>query len=251
MERDRAVSYYIKVAETLKARIRDGQYQPNDLIPSAKKLEEEFKVSNITIRKALDLLTRDGYVIPMRGVGTRVTKTGDDLVSIEVTGTFRDWVDSAMGRDLRLTVHVLETSITSCPKRVSKILSLEPDESIWRMKRVRKLRGVPMSYFINYGRSEVFSDKITKEEVERRSFVDLFQERCQIRLSKMVQRVEATVADIDLSEVLAINFGDPLFFVENIYYSTDGQPVEVTHMYCRGDKYVYDVTIQLNEQPGI
>ena len=108
-----------------------------------------------------------------------------------------------------------------------------------------------MSYFINYGRSEVFSDKITKEEVERRSFVDLFQERCQIRLSKMVQRVEATVADIDLSEVLDINFGDPLFFVENIYYSTDGQPVEVTHMYCRGDKYVYDVTIQLNEQPGI
>ena len=55
MERDRAVSYYIKVAETLKARIRDGQYQPNALIPSAKKLEEEFNVSNITIRKAMDL----------------------------------------------------------------------------------------------------------------------------------------------------------------------------------------------------
>ena len=75
----------------------------------------------------------------------------------------------------------------------------------------------------------------TKEEVERRSFVDLFQDRGQIRLSKMVQRVEATVADNDLSEVLTINLGDPLFFVENIYYSTEGQPVEVTHMYYRGD----------------
>ena len=251
MERDRAVSYYIKVAETLKARIRDGQYQRNDLIPSAKKLEEEFKVSNITIRKALDLLTRDGYVIPMRGVGTRVAKTGDDVVSIEITGSFRDWVDSAVGRKLHITADVLEMAITSCPKRVSKILSLGHDESIWRMKRVRKLRGVPISYIINYGRPEVFSDKIKKEEVERRSFVDLFQERCQIRLAKMVQRVEATVADIDLSEVLAINFGDPLFFVENIYYSTDGNPVEVTHMYYRGDKYVYDATIQLNELSGI
>jgi GntR family transcriptional regulator len=246
MERDRAISYYVKVAETLKARIRDGQYQHNDLIPSAKKLEEEFKVSNITIRKAMDLLTRDGYVIPMRGVGTRVAKTEDDMVSIEITGNFRDWVDSALGRNLQLTVDVLEIAITSCPKRVSQILTLGQDESIWRMKRVRSLRGVPMSYFINYGRSEVFRDKITKEEVERRSFVDLFQDRCQIRLSKMVQRVEATVADIDLSEVLAINFGDPLFFVENIYYSTEGQPVEVTHMYYRGDKYVYDVTIELN-----
>jgi len=250
MERDRAVSYYIKVAETLKARISDGQYQPNDLIPSAKKLEEEFKVSNITIRKAMDLLTRDGYVIPMRGVGTRVTKTGDDAMSIEITGNFRDWVDSAMGRDLGLTVDVLEIAITSCPKRVSQILTLGPDENIWRMKRVRRLRNVPLSYFINYGRPEVFNGKITKEEVEKRSFVDLFQERCQIRLLKMKQRVVSTVADMDLSVVLDINFGDPLFFVENIYYSTDG-PAEVTHMYYRGDKYVYDATIQLNEQSGI
>ena len=251
MERDRAVSYYIKVAETLKARIRDGQYQPNDLIPSARKLEEEFKVSNITIRKALDLLTREGFVMPMRGVGTRVVKIEDDVVSIEITGSFRDWVDSALGRDLKITVHVLEMTVTSCPKRVSQKLSLGPKENIWRMKRVRKLRGEPMSYFINYGRPEVFNGKITEEEVKKRSFVDLFQERCQIHLSKVEQRVEATVADMDLSGVLAINFGDPLFFVENVYYSTDGNPVEVTHMYFRGDKYVYDVTIQLNEQPCI
>ena len=246
MERDRAISYYVKVAETLKARIRDGQYQPKDLIPSAKKLEEEFKVSNITIRKALDLLTREGFVIPMRGVGTRVAKMEDDVVSIEITGSFRDWVDSTLGRDLQLSVDVLEIAITSCPKRVSQILTLGLDENIWRMKRVRRLRGVPMSYIINYGRPEVFSDKITIEEVRRSSFVDLFQERCQISLSKMEQRVKATVADMDLSGILAINFGDPLFFVENVYYSTDGNPVEVTHMYYRGDKYVYDATIQLN-----
>lgn len=250
MERDRAVSYYIKVAETLKARIRDGQYQPNDLIPSAKKLEEEFKVSNITIRKAIDVLAREGFVTPMRGVGTRVTKTVDDVVSIEITGSFRDWVDSAIGRDLQLKVKVMEITITSCPKRVSEILTIGPGENIWRMKRVRKLRGVPLSFIINYGRSELFDGKITKLEVEKRSFVDLFQERCQIRLLKMKQRVVSTVADMDLSTVLDINFGDPLFFVENIYYSTDG-PAEVTHMYYRGDKYVYDATIQLNEQPGI
>ena len=247
MERDRAVSYYIKVAETLKARIRDGQYQPNDLIPSAKKLEEEFKVSNITIRKALDLMTQDGYVMPMRGVGTRVVKIEDDVVSIEITGSFRDWVDSAIGRNLQLTVDVLEITITSCPKRVSQILTLGPDENIWRMKRVRRLRGVPMSYFINYGRPELFSDKITIDEVTKSSFVDLFQARCKISLSKMEQRVKATVADMDLSGVLAINFGDPLFFVENVYYSADGNPVEVTHMYYRGDKYVYDAKIKLNK----
>ena len=247
MERDRAISYYVKVAETLKARIRDGQYQPNNLIPSTKKLEAEFNVSNITIRKAIDVLTREGFVVPMRGVGTRVAKTEDEVLSIEITGSFRDWIDSALGRDLQLTVDVLEITITSCPKRVSQILTLGPDENIWRMKRVRRLRGVPMSYYINYGRPELFSDKITIEEVRKSLFVDLFQERCQISLSKMEQRVKATVADMDLSGLLAINFGDPLFFVENVYYSTDGNPVEVTHMYYRGDRYVYDATIQLNE----
>lgn len=108
------------------------------------------------------------------------------------------------------------------------------------------MRGVPMSYIINYGQKEVFGGKITKGEVGKRSFVDLFQKRCRIRLLKMKQRVEATVANMDLSDVLGINFGEPLFFVENTYYSEDG-PAEVTHMYFRGDKYVYDATIQLNE----
>jgi GntR family transcriptional regulator len=175
-----------------------------------------------------------------------VVKTEDEVLSIEITGSFRDWVDSTVGRDLQLTVDVLEITITACPKRVSQILTLGPDENIWRMKRVRRLRGVPMSYIINYGRPQVFSNKIIIEEVRKSSFVDLFQERCHISLSKMEQRVKAMVADMDLSGVLTINFGDPLFFVENVYYSTDGNPIEVTHMYYRGDKYVYDATIQLN-----
>jgi len=248
MKRDRATSYYLQVAETLKARIREGRYQPGELIPSAHRLEKKFGVSNITIRKALELLAREGIVVPMRGVGTRVAEIEDDLVSIEITGSFRDWVDSARGTKLGLEVEVLDIGIAACPLRVRQVLSLELDDRVWRMKRVRKLRGVPISYFINYGKVEVLSGKIIKADVEERSFVEVFQERCDMCLYRMEQRVEATIADMDLSDILHINFGDPLFFVENTYYSIDKQPVEVTHMYYRGDRYVYNATINLNEK---
>ncbi|MBW1713811.1 MAG: GntR family transcriptional regulator, partial [Deltaproteobacteria bacterium] len=62
MERGKYVPIYIQVAETIKGRIVANQYQPGDLIPSARELESEFGVSNITIRKALELLTQENHL---------------------------------------------------------------------------------------------------------------------------------------------------------------------------------------------
>jgi GntR family transcriptional regulator len=84
-------------------------------------------------------------------------------------------------------------------------------------------------------------------DFRRRSFIEVLQRRMGIRLSRMEQRVEATVADMDVSAILGVEFGAPLFFVENQYFAGEAPPVEVTHMYYRGDRYVYQTTIRLEE----
>jgi hypothetical protein len=57
------------------------------------------------------------------------------------------------------------------------------------------------------------------------------------------------IAEMDLANLLGIDYGTPLFFVENIYYSIQNQPVVVTHMYYRGDFYTYRASISLPEVP--
>jgi DNA-binding GntR family transcriptional regulator len=90
---------YRQVADTLRRRILNGEYRRGDSIPTAAELEKSFSVSNITVRKALAILSDEGWVAGQRGVGTIVTSSAPKRrVRIAVTGNFTDWVVSASGK---------------------------------------------------------------------------------------------------------------------------------------------------------
>ncbi len=237
MEGGLGVPLFIQIAETIKRRILEAEYPVGSFIPAAWELEKEFKASNITIRKALNRLVQEGYLVPKRGLGTQVAQRQDERVEISLTGDFRSWIHTASGRKHRMGVKILEQDIVVCPHRIRNILGLPENEKIWRMKRIRTIKGRPISYFVNFASPEL-AIKIRTDDILQRSFIEAFQESCGIKLSKMRQRVQAIIADIDLSRALEVDFGAPLFFVETTYFAQD-RPVEVTDMYFRADRYVY------------
>ncbi|MBU0462680.1 MAG: GntR family transcriptional regulator, partial [Proteobacteria bacterium] len=229
---------FIQVAETIKSRIINHEYSPGDSIPSAKDLEIEFNVSNITIRRSIEKLTRGGYLIPKRGMRALVAEQTNEIVEMEITGNFRTWINTALGRGLKVTAEIIDRQVLPCPEPIRKILSLDPGEKVERIKRVRKLRGIPISYFVNYGPSRLLT-QLSSQEIETHTFLDIFQKVCKIKLKSMEQKVQASSADMDLADILYVDFGFPLFFVQNVYYSDKGLPMAITNMHYRSDKYVY------------
>ena len=63
---------YYSIMETIKDSIINGVYPINSLLPTETEFEKIFNVSKITIRKAIDLLEKDGYVSKQSGKGTTV-----------------------------------------------------------------------------------------------------------------------------------------------------------------------------------
>ncbi len=63
---------YAGVLEALKKRILDGTYEVDALIPTEAELEEEFAVSKVTVRRAVEILVQEGYLEKKSGKGTRV-----------------------------------------------------------------------------------------------------------------------------------------------------------------------------------
>jgi DNA-binding GntR family transcriptional regulator len=247
----RSIPLFIQVAETIKSRIVNHEYMPGDSFPSAKELEKEFKVSNITIRRAIEQLTREGYLIPRRGMRAQVAEQTNQIVEIEITGDFRAWVDiingdfrawvdMATGRKFGITAEIIDRQVLAGPKPIREILALDPGEKVERIKRVRKLKKDPISYFVNYGPSRLFA-QLPSREIERRTFIEAFQDVCKLKLKSMDQRVQATNADMDLARILQVEFGFPLFLVQNIYFSEKEIPLAVTHIYYRSDRYVYTI----------
>jgi DNA-binding GntR family transcriptional regulator len=130
-----AIPSYERVAETLRDRVRAGSYLVGELIPPAVKLEKSFQVSNITIRKALGLLSEEGWIKSQRGKGTVVlSRPKSDVVDIRISGNFTDWLDSASARDHKIKQRVLGIDLLRCPPGIQQILDVNAGSDIWRMR---------------------------------------------------------------------------------------------------------------------
>lgn len=70
-----AVLKYEEIAESLRARIAAGEFDPGETIPSGRDLAEQWDVSRATAIKAVDVLRNDGVVVAKQGTGFVVTET--------------------------------------------------------------------------------------------------------------------------------------------------------------------------------
>ena len=66
------MSKYEEIADIIRTRISDGTYPVDSKLPTQSDLAEEFKVSRMTIKKAIEMLTIEGLVLSKQGNGTKV-----------------------------------------------------------------------------------------------------------------------------------------------------------------------------------
>ena len=238
---------FYQVSETIRRRIYLGIYSDGEFIPTEKELEAEFFVSNITIRKALEILAREGILRRTRGAGTMVQKIEKHPVSINITGNFRDWFDSASGNFPNMEVEVLDLGPRICPERIRKIFKIFKDEKLWRLERIRRFNSKTASYYLNYAPLKLF-EKFSIGTFRENSFLEILRTRCGVEVIQIEQTVNAIIADIELANVLGVDFGLPLFFAENIYKDKNYNPLAVTHIYYRSDYYTYKANINIAEE---
>src|SRR5260221_13750492 len=64
---------YHQIYMILRSRIRAGSFTPNALLPGEQEMALLFKVSRITVKRALNELAADGLISRHRGRGSIVT----------------------------------------------------------------------------------------------------------------------------------------------------------------------------------
>ena len=102
---------YIRIANDLRRRINGGVYQDGERLPPQHQLAKSYGVAFNTLRQALDLLERDGYVARKLGSGTYVhlpSKTKNRVLVVDDEEAIRqlfirsissnEWEVEAVGR---------------------------------------------------------------------------------------------------------------------------------------------------------
>ena len=236
LDHNSSVPFFIQIAETMKRRILSGLYNPGKQLFTGEELEREFQTSNITIRKAMEILKNDGFVERRRGLGTTVSKIDPAPLEFELGRSFKKLKKSI--DKLNTRVEVLEILITRSSEYVQNILSIEDDQEIWRMKRNRIYKGLPVS-FNTYYADPRFCSKILKKDAEKNDILYAIEQAVGKKIHNVKQTLKSIVADLDISSALKIPFGAPVFFNECTYHSASGDIILLSQNYFRGDMFVF------------
>lgn len=225
---------YHQVYVTLRAWVRDGTYPPGSQIPTEPELCEIFGVSRITVRKAIEDLAREGWLVRQQGRGTFVqlsaAREAASLDLNEVRGHVADLAASTEVRDL--VVRDVEPD-----EETRAALDLPPEARVQRAAHVRVLRGVPLGYITTFVPLDIAA-RVDVAEMARRPMFELLG-RAGVEIGEAEQLIGATLAGVEAARALGVEVGAPLLRLTRVVFDAKSRPVERVVALYRADAYQY------------
>jgi GntR family transcriptional regulator len=231
---------YYQLANIIRQQIENGAFLPHTAIPSERQIEDQYSLSRPTIRQAIDILERQGYLYRVHGKGTFVSPPKLQKGILELTS----FTEDMRNRGLEPGQQILEFGFIEPPAKVAR--QLEMKESCKEVLRIKRLRfgdkipiGIQDSYLC------LPSDQtITREEIEERgSIYSILQEKFGLFPTEADETLEVTLATPEEANMLQIPEGSPLLLNERTLWSQNRQAIEFVRILYRGDRYKYFVRL--------
>ncbi|BEU88923.1 GntR family transcriptional regulator [Selenomonas sp. TAMA-11512] len=223
---------YQQLKDKLKRKIEAGEWQKGDKIPTELDLSQTYQVSRITVRKALDTLVREGYIVRRSGKGTFINS---DKIQRPITGatSFTD-ICHAMG--LEPGAKTIKSVIEPPDDMDKQILGLNASDRIISIERVRTADNVPVSVEISHFKEE-FSF-LLNEDLTNKSMYDLIRTKYQIAFDCSRKTIEIVFATYELSKYLNVSRGYPLLLICSDLVSLETNTnICFNRQYILGDRF--------------
>lgn len=230
---------YHQMYVVLRQQITEGAFGPDHLIPSEHELARMFKVSRITVRRALDMLKQEGMIERHRGRGTFATKpaSASGPIRSSITGLLENLI--AMGHSTE--VKVIDFRYVDAPEEIAAALNIATGMKVQKVVRVRLVKGTPMSHLTTWV-PEAIGHHYSEEDLVAGPLLPLL-EQSGIELSSAQQVITARLADSTVADLLGIQVGLPLLAINRTVFDQDDQAVEFIQALYRPDLYEYRMSM--------
>lgn len=202
-----------------------------DALPPERSLCEAFEISRVTLRRALDELAREGYLVRRQGSGTFVARP-----KVTQPLTLSSFSEDMRRRGLEPGGRVLSTGRVSAGARLGRRMDVSPETGLLEVARLRLADGEPMAIETLYSPLELLPG-IREGDLKDSSFYALLQERYGVEIGSGVQTIEPTVTNEEESQALQVPPRSPAFLFERTTRSAGGEVVEFVRSVYRGDRY--------------
>lgn len=231
------VPRYRQIINYYADRIDSGKLVEGEQMPTEGEICALFNVSRITVRQALDELSRTGRIAKIQGRGSFVAARKTDLQLNHLLGFSEEMRQQGFVPSTR----IVEKAVLRPNEQVASGLNISSAQQVLYILRVRCANDVPTAVEAVHIPFHRFP---TLEQHDlTSSLYSLLYENFGLQAGSATQSIQAGKAKRRDAELLDMRPGDPVLNITRISYDMDGQPFEYVVSVYRGDRYIFNVTL--------
>jgi GntR family transcriptional regulator len=222
--------------------LRLSEWKPGEAIPSEMDLAARYRVSQGTVRKAIDELAAENLLTRRQGKGTFVATHAEHQVQFRFLKLVPD--NGAPGSEGPAQRDIIECRRARASADVARSLALRTGDAVLLARRVLSFTGTPTILEDIWLPAAPFKG-LTAERLANYQgpMYALFETEFNVRMVRAEEKIRAESA-IDGREILLkVAHGTPLLSVERISYTYKDAPMELRRGYYRTDTHHYHNTL--------
>ncbi len=207
---------------------------PGDRLPSEQEIALEYGVSNMTTRRALDVLLTAKRIVGIRGRGTFVAQP-----SLTKQMTLASFTESMRTAGMTARAEVLGMSLAVASDTHAERLGLDPGAQVFLIDRLRFGDDTPLCIDRTALPAERFPGLLGHDFSG--SLYELLRQKYGVELSRADSRIAAVAPSATDADLLGILGSTPCLRVRARGLDSQANIVEATSSLFRGDLYELNV----------
>ena len=214
---------YRQIKALLLRSLQHAEWGPGEAIPSEIELAVRFKVSQGTVRKAIDELAAENLLVRRQGKGTFVATHAEERVQFRFLRLMPD-----QGEPGGMARRLIDCKRQRAPADVARALHLRASDPVIRVRRMLSFGATPVVLDDIWLPAALFKGLTAKRLADHPGpMYGLFEAEFGVRMIRAEEKIRAVAADPPSAELLALAAGAPLLSVERLSMTYGDKPVEL------------------------
>ena len=227
---------YVQVKEEIRRKILSKEWADGCRIPVEAEFCEMFGVSRITVRKALEELQSEGYLVKIQGKGTFVR----NQMLEQHLSKFYSFSEELRKQGMEEEAEVLELTTLDATEEVASYLQLEGGDPVVRVFRVRRTEHGPYAVETSYIPKYLTGD-MSKQMINENGLYRTL-EKHGVTVNAARETFRAINVNKEQSKLLDVRIDAAAIALTRIAYS-GSSVVEYCISIVRGDFFSYSVEL--------
>ena len=218
--------------------LQHGEWKPGEVIPSEIELASRFRVSQGTVRKAIDELAADNLLVRRQGKGTFVATHAERQVQYRFLKLSPDTGDASEEGPAQRTI--LECKRSRASADIARALQLRTGDAIMQVRRILSFAGVPTILEDIWLPGQAFKG-LTAEQLANYQgpTYAMFELDYGVRMVRAEEKIRAVLPEEDQAQLLLVPAQTPLLSVERLAFTYNDVPMELRRALYRTDTHHY------------